>query len=285
MHTHQFDRLLAAFSLWGFDTRGWSKRTRALYSYHVKVLEHWLATERDQTVRRASQQEILAFLSTRPPTPETRNSICCALQAFYCFLVSTERRRDNPIDGIARFRKTNAVPKALDTETASYVLAAAHAAGAFRHAIIATLLYTGVRNAEMRSLEWTALEGDAWLRVHGKGNKTRVIPMHRTVRTALKEWRETVVPSRFIFPSPRIPERSISASTVNKLLNAHGEQTGVPGLHPHMCRHTFATRLLEQGADIRTVQELLGHANVGTTQVYTRVRPASLVAAMERLSF
>lgn len=285
MQSRQFRELLAAFSLWGFDTRGWMPRTRNLYGYHVTCFEDWITTERDRPARRASHNDVLSFLSTRPPTPETRNSICSALHGFFQFLTQTARRNDNPMTGIVRFRKTNAVPKALEAATANLILGAAHAIGPFHHAMLCVFLYSGARNAELRSLEWTSIEGDAWLRIHGKGNKTRIVPLHREVRGALKKWKEVAPPSQFLFPSPVLLGRSISASLVNKQVAKIGERTGVVGLHPHVCRHTFATRLIEQGVDIRTVQELLGHSSVAETQKYTRVRPVGLQAAMETLSF
>lgn len=285
MQTARWRHTIATFTLWGFDTRGWSPRTRELYGYHVTCLHEWLTTQRDQTAVKASAQDLLAFLSTRPPSAESRNSICSALRAFYAWLVATDQRRTDPTVGLTRFRRRASIPKALELAAASLVMAAASVRGGRDRAIVATMLYAGPRAAETRSLEWTALEGDAWLRIQGKGNKERMVPLHKAARLALRDWHEIAPGSRWIFPSPWDTERHISPSAIQALLKKIGVAAGVPGLHAHMLRHTFATRLMEQGADIRTVQELLGHANVNTTQIYTRVRPMNLTAAVERLSF
>lgn len=281
----RLEQLIATFGLWGFDTRGWSARTRELYGYHIRCLHDWLATERGQALVRASSEDLLKFLSTRPPTPESRNSICSALRAFYAFTIATGQRKSDPTTNLTRFRRNPSVPKALDPAVASLVMAAASVRGPRDRAIVATMLYAGPRAAETRSLEWSAKEGDAWLRILGKGNKERMVPLHTQARSALRDWAEVAPGSRWIFPSPWDNERQISPSAVQALLKKIGASVGVPGLHPHALRHTFATRLLEQGADIRTVQELLGHANVSTTQIYTKVRPSNLTAAIQRLSF
>lgn len=284
VQNHHFIRTLDAFKIWGFDTRGWSLRTRTMYGQHITILEVWLTTERGTSVQKANPADILAFLSTRPPTPETRNSICSALHNFYTWLKQIGRRRDDPTAEIKRLPTRTPVPKALDASQANLLLATANAAGPRAHAAVATMLFTGARATETRTLEWTALEGDAWLRIHGKGDKTRIVPLHQTVRHSLGRWRAASPSSRWLFPSPLDAEQTLSENTMYEMVRSVGSSAGIR-CHPHMLRHTFATRLNDLGTDLRTIQELLGHASIQTTQRYLRVRPLGLKAAVERLSF
>lgn len=285
MQETQFRRTIDAFRMWGFDTRGWSPRTREMYGQHITILNVWLHAERDTTVQKATERDLLAFMSTRPPTPETRNSICSAVHNFYVWLKHLGRRRDDPSEKIKRLPTREPVPKALEQADANLLLGAANARGRRAHAAIATMLYTGTRATETRTLQWTALEGAAWLRVHGKGAKTRMVPVHPAALQALHEWREESPSSHWVFPSSVNPEAAMSDGMFYRLVRALGKAADLPHLHPHVLRHTFATRLMEQGAELREIQELLGHAHIGTTQRYLKVRPLGLRAAVDRLTF
>lgn len=274
-----------SFRLWGFDTHGWSERTRTLYCIHLQGVQVWLDYERPGTlVQKASRADLTAYLSTKPPTPETRNSICSALHGFYEWQKESGKRRDDPSETIPRLKTRVPVPKALDAPIVDYLLAVANTKGTYDRCIFTVLLFTGARATEARTLEWAAVEGDAWLRIHGKGDKTRMVPLHTEVRHALSAQREATG-SRWVFPSPVNSEFPISDGAFYRRVRTLGRQAGVPDLHPHVLRHSFSTRLVEQGADIRTVQELLGHASIQTTQRYLRVRPLGLVAAVEKLSW
>lgn len=283
LHTRQFTVLLDHFRMWGFDSRGWSVRTRSLYGFHIQAAERWL-NDHGNSLIRATQADLAGYLSTKPPTPETRNSISSALAGFYMFLVDTDRRKDDPTARLKRLKSSRPVPKALDTNTTGYLLATANTRGVYSRTLFAVLLYTGARAAETRHLEWTSIEGDAWVRIYGKGDKTRVLPMHRVLRHALTEQRSDVA-SRWVFPSPRTPEEPISETALYRRVQRIGRQAGIPNLHPHVMRHTFATRLVEQGIDLRTVQELMGHASIQTTQRYLRVRPLGLQSAIDGLGW
>lgn len=278
------DETLTRFRTWGYDARGWSKRTREHYCHYVIRAYYWMPAERGVPLVKAAQTDVQAFLWSTRPTAATRNGVLKSLLGFFSFLVETGVRTDHPVVGIERLKSPAGVPKALDALTASRILAAARVAGPFTHALHACFAYTGARAAEAMALQWSNIEGDAWLRIYGKGDKERIVPLHREVRQAFTTWKEVAPSSRWIFQSSQRQDRALSTSQMRHYVRDVGRSVGVE-LHPHLWRHTFATRLLEQGADIRTVQELLGHASVATTQIYTRVRPIGLKAAIEALSF
>jgi site-specific recombinase XerD len=112
---------------------------------------------------------------------------------------------------------------------------------------------------------------------------TRVVPLHPTVRSALAGWRQECGSPRWV-PVADLP-RTLSCSTLAVHMRAIGENAGVQGLNPHQLRHSFATRLLGLGSDLRTVQEALGHTQLSSTQVYLRARHARVAEAIGRLDF
>lgn len=158
-----------------------------------------------------------------------------------------------------------------------------------RDRAIAELLYaSGLRVSELVGLDWTDLDfRGRMLRVLGKGNKERVVPFGRPAAQALEQWRAH-------WPGVRAGNRGEDDGGQPVFLNKHGRRlsdrmvrftidrrtaaAGVPdGVHPHTLRHTFATHLLEEGADLRTIQELLGHSSLSTTQRYTHVEVERLL--------
>lgn len=141
---------------------------------------------------------------------------------------------------------------------------------ALRAHALAELLYgCGLRLGEVQGLRWDSLHGDE-IRVHGKGSKTRILPVGRSALAALAAWRAQQAPCAAMFTArPGVP---LSRSAIAADLKRWALQQGLAGrVHPHRFRHAFATHLLEESGDLRAVQELLGHANLATTQVYTHL--------------
>lgn len=152
-----------------------------------------------------------------------------------------------------------------------------------RYAALATLYYTGMRRAEVLGLDLDDIDWEtATLRVLGKGNKERLVPMHPDLEVILRSYlADRVEPkeSRALFVSIR--KRRISRETLEKWVKAAGCAAGIPWLHPHVLRHTLATRVLRKTHDLSLVQRLLGHSSITTTTIYVHTDVADMARALE----
>ena len=212
-----------------------------------------------------------------------------ALRQFFGFAIDEGWRRDDPSGALPAPRLRRPLPKVMghDQIAALFACAEAEAAGddpkAVRLLTLIELLYgSGLRATELVSLPLSAVPRDApFLNVTGKGGTTRLVPVGAQALAALTRWRALrpqVPASRFLFPSGKAGH--ISRVRLFQLLKALAGRAGLDpaAISPHVLRHAFATHLLEGGADLRVLQTLLGHADIATTQIYTHVDSARLVA-------
>jgi len=209
-----------------------------------------------------------------------------ALRQFYGFLVDEGLRDDDPSPALPRPATRRPLPKILSHAQveALFASAEAEAAGerpaAVRLLALLELLYgSGLRATELMSLPLAAVPRDApLLTVIGKGGAARMVPISGRARAALSRWL-AVRPqgSRYLFPSS---QAHLTRVRLFQLVKELAVRAGLPPekVSPHVLRHAFATHLLEGGADLRVVQTLLGHADIATTQIYTHVDAARLVA-------
>lgn len=276
--------MAVSFTEWGFDVRGWRPRTQRQYAERVAAADRWLRRQRGVTLLRASEEDLLAWLNTLPPTIPSRNQARKALVAYAAWCHDTKRRKAHPAAMLPRLREPRGVPKALDVASAQAIMRAAADEGPQWLTMTALFLFAGLRLSEARCLEWAHVT-PGWLRIVGKGGVGRSVPLHPVAGHALTRWRAACPSARWVLPSPIAPDRPVSESTLRVRLARIGDAAAVPGLHPHLLRHTYATRLVELGADLRTVQDALGHASLATTQIYTKVRPAAVERAVSRLDF
>lgn len=209
-----------------------------------------------------------------------------ALRQFYGFLIEEGLRADDPSPGLPAPPPRRTLPKILSHAqvAALFAQAEADAAGeapdAVRLLTLLELLYgSGLRASEVVALPIGAVPRDApFLTVTGKGSQQRMVPVSGRARQALSRWL-AVRPAegRFLFPSRG---KHLSRVRLFQLLKALALRAGLDpaAVSPHVLRHAFATHLLEGGADLRVLQVLLGHADISTTQIYTHVDSARLVA-------
>lgn len=206
----------------------------------------------------------------------TLQLILSALRSFYRFLGKQGETSENPAIGIRPPKTQKHLPKTLDIESAAQLLDINPTKTiSIRDAAIMELFYSsGLRLAELAGLNLTDLDlKDNVVRVLGKGNKIRLVPVGRYAKGALLRWlkeRNSQETEKALFlnqQGQRLTRRSIQARLVH-WSTRQGLKTNV---HPHMLRHSFATHLLESSGDLRAVQELLGHANLATTQIYTHL--------------
>lgn len=273
--------LLSAFDRWGYDERGWGRTTRDRYAKRVIAADAWLRHRGSRGIRWASGNELRAYLFSISSTARNRNHVRQSLVAFFDFLVDTHRRAENLAAGLPRLKEPRLLPRALTFTQAQMVWGACLHAGGIYEPLVGLMLFAGFRRSEVRTLTWDRIT-PPYVRVLGKGNKERVVPLHPTLERVMRRWKHEH--ASIIFPSSRNPDSAISETQVRLLVQHIAYSSGVE-MSPHVLRHTFATRMLERGADLRQIQELLGHAELSTTAIYTRVAPERLGNAVIKLDF
>lgn len=213
---------------------------------------------------------------------------CSALRQFYGFLLDEGLRADDPSAALPRARARRPLPRLLGHGEVEALFAQAEleAAGdkpeAVRLLVLLELLYgSGLRASELVSLPLHAVPRDApFLTVTGKGGQQRMVPVSSRARLALSRWLALRSgEGRQLFPS-RSGQGHLTRIRLFQLLRELAVRAGIDPekVSPHVLRHAFATHLLEGGADLRVLQTLLGHADIATTQIYTHVDSARLVA-------
>jgi integrase/recombinase XerD len=208
-----------------------------------------------------------------------------ALRQFYGFLADEGLRADDPSGAVPRAAARRPLPKILGHDQVAALFARAEDEAAtdrpeaVRLLALLELLYgSGLRATELVSLPLSAVPRDApFVTVTGKGGQMRMVPVSRRAQAALSRWLALRPEGRFLFPSRG---KHLTRIRLFQLLKALAARAGLPPekISPHVLRHAFATHLLEGGADLRVLQTLLGHADIATTQIYTHVDAARLVA-------
>jgi integrase/recombinase XerC len=201
-----------------------------------------------------------------------------SIRSFYNFLLREHHVRQNPALGVSAPKKSRNLPKTLDVDQVNQLLdIKGNSPLVCRDRAMLELLYSsGLRLAELVSLNLTDIDmQDATVRVTGKGSKTRIVPVGRYARQAITTWlehRATLVniDEDALFISQR--GGRMSPRSIQQRLRKWGIKQGLDShLHPHKLRHSFASHMLESSSDLRAVQELLGHADISTTQIYTHL--------------
>jgi integrase/recombinase XerD len=223
--------------------------------------------------------------SWRALAPSSLARKSSALRQFYGFLLDERLRSDDPSGALPRPKSRRPLPRLLGHGEIAALFACAEAANAapegMRLLALLELLYgSGLRATELVSLPLSSVPRDApFLMITGKGGQERMVPVSMRATTALARWLE-VRPSggRWVFPSPK--GGHLTRVRLFQLLRDLALRAGLDPekVSPHVLRHAFATHLLEGGADLRVLQTLLGHADIATTQIYTHVDAARLVA-------
>src|SRR6188508_3483000 len=220
-------------------------------------------------------------------SPASTARFVAGVRGFYRFLRMAGHIAQNPADDLQSPRTFSALPKFLSLEDVDTLLAAPDITtprGARDRALIEVLYATGLRVSELVGLRVTDVRIDeGYVQCLGKGSKERAVPLgdeaSAWVRRYLKEARTGLARGRqsaFLFLNARSGER-LSRVGFWKILKQYGKQAGIRApLTPHVLRHSFATHLLERGADLRAIQAMLGHADLSTTQIYTHVLEARL---------
>ncbi|WMT89249.1 site-specific tyrosine recombinase XerD [Pelagibacterium sp. H642] len=213
-----------------------------------------------------------------------------ALRQLHRFLVSEAIKGDDPTRIVSSPKPGRSLPKVLSVEEVDRLLALAEkeAAGGeekeVRLYVLLELLYaTGLRVSELVALERRAVRREAdHLTITGKGGKERLVPLNDRAKDALIDWLGAREKDKFVFPAASA-QGHLARQVFARDLKALAARAGLPAakVSPHVLRHAFASHLLQNGADLRVVQMLLGHADISTTQIYTHVLDAHLKRLLE----
>lgn len=239
----------------------------------------------------------LDHLRAAGAAPRTVARRLSALRQFFHFLCSENRRGDNPAAALDSPSRGRVLPKLLSEEEIGALLTQAAklegAEGVRLTTLLEVLYATGLRVSELVELPLSALpRDDRVLIVRGKGGKERMVPLSQPARAALTAWltvRAEFLPpggggraARFLFPSANAAEGHLTRQRLGQLLKDLAIDAGLSPsrISPHVLRHAFATHLLDHGADLRSVQIMLGHADISTTQIYTHVTADRLKRAV-----
>ena len=242
-------------------------------------LEDRLVFCKPETVR-----EFLAYLHGQNYTKSTTARKLATMRSFYKFLIKRDRCKESPLTGIRTPKQEKRLPKCLDLDEVQRLLDAPDEGdilGCRDKAMLEVLYSSGVRVSELVDLTMADIDLDEGiLRVRGKGRKDRLTPIGSQAITAVKRYLLMRGIDADAIPMGMADSRvflnkhgdSLSTRSVRRKLDKYLLQVGLdPGISPHTLRHSFATHLLNNGADLRSVQELLGHQSLSTTQIYTHL--------------
>ncbi len=266
--------------------RGAARLTLSAYRADLLDLSRFLAAGAT-SLEAANETRLHAYLAaaaTAQLAPRSLARRISAMRQFYRFLVVDGVRQDDPTVGLDTPRLGRPLPKLLSESEVEALLAAARAwpgdEGVRLLCLLELLYATGVRISELLTLPLASAWRDPrFLLVRGKGGRERIVPLNEPGRLALAAYLEcrehflaTPQPSPWLFPS-RGAAGHLTRQRCGQLLKELALKSGFDParLSPHVLRHAFATHLLDHGADLRSVQTMLGHADIATTQIYTHV--------------
>ncbi len=241
---------------------------------------------KNKSILNASSEDIRAyFRSISSKSDKTLARSMSSLRAFYDFLIQKNTIKVNPMDNITSPKIGKYLPEVLTIDEVDKLLELEPSdAFSFRNRCILELLYsTGLRITELVTLKFENISiDDALIKVMGKGSKERIVPMNDITCEYLKKYIEEVRPtmikkqqSDYLFLNNH--GKPLTRQAVFLMIKKRAKMVGInKNISPHTLRHSFATHLLQNGADIRFIQELLGHSDVSTTEIYTHIANETL---------
>jgi integrase/recombinase XerC len=263
----QFERQLSAHTLAG-------------YRRDLARFQGWCEANSRDDWARVSSHDIRAFVAARHRQGLGGRSLqrqLSSLRGLFRFLKRRGLVENNPATGVRAPKSGRKLPSSIEVDRMSPLLDVDSSDPLLvRDRAMLELLYSsGLRLSELVSLDLDSLQADHTVRVTGKGNKTRIVPIGSQALKALNLWKnvrsQLIVDNNPALFVSRLGRR-ISTRNVQQRLREWGQRQGLEShLHPHRLRHSFASHLLESSGDLRAVQELLGHADISTTQVYTHL--------------
>ena len=270
-----------------------SPDTQDAYARDLRRLEHALEARATalEAASAADLRHYLGLLAARGFARRTQARHLSSIREFYRFLLTEGLRDDNPAETLQFPKRARTLPKVLDEAEVERLFETAAADSSPRglrlQAALELLYGTGLRVSELVGIPLAALAPDLTaLTVVGKGNKERRLPLGEPARDAIRAWlevrdagRSTGAPARWLFPSGR---GHLTRQRLAQSLKELAARAGIAPsrISPHVLRHAFASHMLARGADLRTLQKLLGHEDISTVQIYTHVVDESVRRAL-----
>ena len=265
------------------SVKQYSPHTLKGYQRDLEKLSQYLSVHEVQNWKNVNEHDIRTFINTerrRGLSPRSIQRLLSSCRTFYEHLLTEGKIKLNPAKNIVSPKSAQLLPKAMDADLVQRLLDfKPKGMIEIRDKALAVLLYSsGLRLSEVCQLEVQDLDlKERTCRVLGKGNKTRIVPVGKKAIQAIRDWmiyrselkasKETSTHAIFL----NNKGNRISARSIQLRLEKLCLQRGIPGINPHMLRHSFASHVLESSGDLRAVQEMLGHSDIGTTQIYTKL--------------
>jgi len=253
------------------------KATQDAYRRDLAQLSLWCQKNQIQDLDALDGASLRAFAAAehrRGLSPRSIQRRLSGCRRFFKTLRQMDLLQSDPTQGIKAPRVARKLPESLDIDQVMALLDIPQDTdlGIRDRAMLELFYASGLRVSELVALRWTELDGaEGLVRVLGKGNKERLVPVGRHALAALKRWRALQAPgTEHIFTNPK--GRHLSVRALQKRVAHWSKHQGLnQRVHPHQLRHSFASHILQSSGDLRAVQELLGHANLSTTQIYTHL--------------
>lgn len=269
-------------------TEGYSQNTIVSYRRDLESFYDFCHTAKINIIS-AKPEDItayMAYLTKKEMSGRTCSRHLSAIKEFYRFLFSENITTANPTDDFDGVKTEKSLPKYLTEEEMLLLIQAAKDMPAcpkqVKAVVITELLYgSGMRVSEMAALPMSSVvRASTAIRISGKGKKERLVPLNPNAAAAINDWlivRAGILKkktSKWLFPSPKAACGHITRDYIFKILKETAIYAGVPyeKVSPHVLRHSFASHLIAHNADLRSVQEMLGHKNIATTQIYTHIQ-------------
>lgn len=282
---------MEAFAAYLRLDKGLSEKTISSYLSDLKIIQAELKIPL-QEVSEMQLQESFAAWKKAALANSSLHRRASSLHLFFSFLKSSNPNQLDPTLKLELPKVRRALPKTMNKQELEKLLEAPDLStleGRRDRTLLELLYATGLRVSELAQLKKSEIRiSEQRLRVMGKGNKERVLPFGKNAEAWLKNYFEEVYPklnpgfaSEYFFVTGKNP-RALTRQEIWQLIQVHAKKAGIKKISPHYLRHSFATHLLEGGMNLRSVQTLLGHADISTTQIYTHVEEKRLLEAHKK---
>ena len=273
-------------------TTGASKNTLSAYRSDLKIFSQWLNETSLIEVNKKLIQDYFLYRQSTKISSSTQSRVLTCLHSFYEFLLDNNLINTDPTEQLSYPKLEKKLPVFLNIQEVEKLLEAPNNSSLFgqRDRAMLELLYScGLRVSELINLSYHNINiKEEFIRIHGKGNKERILPMGEIAIDYLTTYESNSRPillkngqSDSYFLSNR--GKAMSRQNFFYIIKAYATQAGIEKpLSPHSLRHAFATHLVQKGADLRSVQLMLGHSDISSTQLYTHIQNAQLKAQHEK---